>query len=393
MRTRVDHVRDLLALAGGAMRVQTRSDHSAGKAAGNWFTIDSPDRHYHLRSVLPCEIGIDLGDHVDFATAAAWANAFARACQLLEVGTWWLSLSAGRGIHLSIFGYSTFSAIYDHAPDNSQRPFVARLAPAKDEALRAAPPCIRAISRWLSNGKPVPHAGRFAIAAYMHHAGFASGAIADLFVRTPNYNAAKTANQVESIEANHSLPYNCTRMKAEGLCIESIKAPLCGHVRNPVSFLPRLESNSPHAEDGDGAEAVPEPMEANDWRWPVFNHLCEVASMLCGDLDMQADHRLVAPNDESRMFREFGSLKDRDGTDRKLLWHDSRSGRPFIPVPSDRAEAYRLANQWSLGWPSKPVPTDLSHLDLRWLPTGCPRSPDCLRSPRHCKGCPIAEAR
>jgi hypothetical protein len=385
VRTRTEHVADMMALAPAGLRVQSRSDgQGAGKAAGPWFMCRSPDTHYHLRAVLPCEIGVDIGDHEDFATAAKWANALAEACARLDVRSWWMALSAGKGIHMHIFGYSNLAPILDHHPEPGARTFEPRIPPSKEEAVREAPPCIRAIVRWLSEGKPVPHAGRFAVAAYMHHAGFSAADIANLFTRTPNYDANKTARQVESIVRDHALPFNCAGMQMRGLCIESIRNARCLHVRNPVSFLPRQVRGN----DGDGDEPIPTE-EARDWRWAVFNHILEVAADLCGDPDIRVDPLLVAPNDESRMFREFGAQKDAAGTDRKVLWHDSRSGLPFPPLPADRDEAYRIARERDLGIPSKPIPSDLTHLDLRWLPEGCPRTPACVTSQKPCSTCPL----
>lgn len=131
-----------------------------------------------------------------------------------------------------------------------------------------------------------------------------------------------------------------------------------------------------------------------DWRNSVAGNIVADANRILRGVtgwafdSIDADYRLVAPADGSRMAREFGSKKSLKHDWPKRCWFDG-SG-PLMPIPVDRDDFYRLCRSDA---PSTSVPrSDLSRFDFGWpramFRARCPTSNECRI--RQCGDCPVA---
>jgi DNA primase large subunit len=84
------------------------------------------------------------------------------------------------------------------------------------------PPCIRAMRRVLQDGENLSHAGRFALAAFLHRAGANAETIVDAYRGAPDFDESVTRYQVEHITQRDSgrgySPSECSTLRTHGLC-------------------------------------------------------------------------------------------------------------------------------------------------------------------------------
>ena len=103
----------------------------------------------------------------------------------------------------------------------------------------AFPPCIRALVEALTTGANLTHPGRFSVTTFLHAIGMTVPAIAELYARSPDFDAEKTMYQVEHITGRggsgteYTTPA-CAAMRTTGLCVH--KDPLCERIGHPLSY-------------------------------------------------------------------------------------------------------------------------------------------------------------
>jgi len=113
---------------------------------------------------------------------------------------------------------------------------VRRVLEAKKESLpkrkvvdRIAP-CMKELLRKVSEGENLPHAARFALAAYLLKIGWEKRKVTDVFRSIPDFKEKIAAYQVEQIARRGYLPPSCSRLKSLGICVEK-----CG-INNPLNY-------------------------------------------------------------------------------------------------------------------------------------------------------------
>ena len=84
------------------------------------------------------------------------------------------------------------------------------------------PPCIRKMMRTLQHGENLSHAGRFALAAFLHRAGADFETIVDAYRGAPDFDESITRYQVEHITHKDGgagyEPPECDTLRSHGLC-------------------------------------------------------------------------------------------------------------------------------------------------------------------------------
>jgi DNA primase large subunit len=91
----------------------------------------------------------------------------------------------------------------------------------------------------LTSGTSLTHAGRFALTTFIHTIGMDVTGIAQLYARSPDFDAEKTMYQVEHITGRggsgteYTAPA-CAAMKTTGLCTRP--DALCEKVNHPLSY-------------------------------------------------------------------------------------------------------------------------------------------------------------
>ena len=103
----------------------------------------------------------------------------------------------------------------------------------------AFPPCIQALVSALTSGTNLTHSGRFSLTTFLHTIGLNVAGIAELYARSPDFDAEKTMYQVEHITGKggagteYTAPA-CAAMRTTGLCVRP--DPLCENVSHPLSY-------------------------------------------------------------------------------------------------------------------------------------------------------------
>ncbi len=96
----------------------------------------------------------------------------------------------------------------------------ATLGPLRPELF---PPCIRGMRRTLQDGENLSHAGRFALAAFLHRVGASFDGIVDSYRGAPDFDESITRYQVEHItrkeEGRGYEPPDCATIRTHGLCL------------------------------------------------------------------------------------------------------------------------------------------------------------------------------
>ncbi len=109
------------------------------------------------------------------------------------------------------------------------------------------PPCIRKMRRSLEHGENLSHAGRFALAAFLHRAGADLETIVDAYRGAPDFDESITRYQIDHITHRDGgkgyEPPECATLRTHGLCIRdgdsSGPTPL-DRARDPLCFEPFL---------------------------------------------------------------------------------------------------------------------------------------------------------
>lgn len=390
--------------AGGKVRVGTRGDIAASKNSTIWTQFAPGDRAvHHLRCVLPHEMVFDIGDNTPWHRTVDETHALWIALNRMGI-PYWGALSGGKGTHTHVFG------VYGSNPAGEKPPVahepLPRLKPEevdRRQVVSDAPPCIQRIVRALAAGKNVPHEGRFSAGAYLYHAGLPIDVIAELFVRTPNYSKRETMKHLESIETNRYLPFSCLRLKSAEVCHEYIEVTRCHSVTNPISFLRKRQKPTLSLDSGAAAqEPLVEDVGPRDWRYAASGAILEVAgavlSRMTGNVldSVSADFRLLGPGKDSRLCREFGRRKSITAKERKVIWTEGPG--PFNPLPSERKDAYAIAEERKTIYPTKVARSNkLAAYDRGDCGVACPTGPKCIPghplhtgvNPNGCETCPL----
>ena len=96
--------------------------------------------------------------------------------------------------------------------------------------VRAFPPCISELGQKLSRGINLTHEGRFLMVSFLTGIGSTTEEIADLFARSPDYNAEYTDYQVNHISERDYICPNCNWVKHAHLCKN------CGEYKHPLQY-------------------------------------------------------------------------------------------------------------------------------------------------------------
>ena len=113
---------------------------------------------------------------------------------------------------------------------------VRRVLEAKKESLpkrRVAgklAPCMKELLRKISEGENLPHAARFALAAYLLKMGWEKEKVVDVFKSIPDFKEKIATYQVEQIAKRGYLPPSCSKLKSMGICVDE-----CG-INNPLNY-------------------------------------------------------------------------------------------------------------------------------------------------------------
>ncbi|HXQ94004.1 MAG TPA: hypothetical protein VN864_02390 [Thermoplasmata archaeon] len=137
------------------------------------------------------------------------------------------------------------------------------------------PPCVRAMRRTLQDGENLSHAGRFALAAFLHRVGADAETIVDSYRGAPDFDESVTRYQVEHItrrdEGRGYSPSECATLQTHGLCFkegdrqsklpgDQVPDPLCHEpfLRHPLQYY-RIRGGTVAIEDApkDDATATP----------------------------------------------------------------------------------------------------------------------------------------
>lgn len=100
------------------------------------------------------------------------------------------------------------------------------------------PPCMYNLLAQIQNHENVPHMGRFAIVAFLHHIGLSNEEIFRVFGDVPDFAADVTKYQIEHITGTSSpteyTPPECSTMKSYGLCPGPDR--ICLTIKHPLSY-------------------------------------------------------------------------------------------------------------------------------------------------------------
>jgi DNA primase large subunit len=115
------------------------------------------------------------------------------------------------------------------------------------------PPCIRKMQRTLQAGENLSHAGRFALASFLHKVGADFETIVDAYRGAPDFDESVTRYQVEHITHHDGgagyEPPECDTLRSHGLCaregdptaplaVDRSPDPLCheSRLRHPLQY-------------------------------------------------------------------------------------------------------------------------------------------------------------
>ncbi len=110
------------------------------------------------------------------------------------------------------------------------------------------PPCIRKMMRTLQQGENLSHAGRFALAAFLHRVGADFDTIVDAYRGAPDFDESITRYQVEHITLRDGgagyEPPECDTLRSHGLCLrdgDPTARDLVDRERDARCFDPKLK--------------------------------------------------------------------------------------------------------------------------------------------------------
>jgi len=127
----------------------------------------------------------------------------------------------------------------------------------------AFPPCVQALVQALTAGTNLTHAGRFALTTFFHTIGMSVSGIAQMYARSPDFDAEKTMYQVEHItgrggSGTEYIAPACAAMKTTGLCVHRDK--LCESVNHPLNYYRQKKKFSPKTKKEEGPVADKSPV-------------------------------------------------------------------------------------------------------------------------------------
>ena len=100
------------------------------------------------------------------------------------------------------------------------------------------PPCMYNLLAQIQNHENVPHMGRFAIVAFLHHIGLSNEEIFRVFGDVPDFAADVTKYQIDHITGTSSpteyTPPECSTMKSYGICPGPDR--ICLRIKHPLSY-------------------------------------------------------------------------------------------------------------------------------------------------------------
>jgi len=147
------------------------------------------------------------------------------------------------------------------------------------------PPCIRKMRRTLEAGENLSHAGRFALAAFLHRAGADFETIVDAYRGAPDFDESVTRYQVEHITHRDGgigyEPPECDTLRSHGLCFrdgdptavdprDRASDPRCHEpwLRHPLQYYRTRGGTVAERGGGDGGPAPTSPGGARDTSAP-----------------------------------------------------------------------------------------------------------------------------
>jgi DNA primase large subunit len=123
----------------------------------------------------------------------------------------------------------------------------------------AFPPCLTALIGAITAGTNLPHAGRFAIVAFLHNIGMNPVQVMEVFARAPDFDPEKTRYQVEHISGRGGTEYtapSCATLRTTGFCVN--RDSTCERVNHPLSYYrikKRLERGKGEEKGGEAGGA------------------------------------------------------------------------------------------------------------------------------------------
>jgi DNA primase large subunit len=125
----------------------------------------------------------------------------------------------------------------------------------------AFPPCLQALVRAITAGTNLPHAGRFAIVAFLHNIGMKPVQIMEIFARAPDFDPEKTRYQVEHICGRGGTEYtapSCATLRTTGFCVN--RDGICERVNHPLSYYRIRKKKEKVREEEKGEKKEKEPV-------------------------------------------------------------------------------------------------------------------------------------
>ena len=122
----------------------------------------------------------------------------------------------------------------------------------------AFPPCLQALVGAIAAGTNLPHAGRFALTAFLHNIGMNVVQIVEIFARAPDFDPEKTRYQVEHICGRGGTEYtapSCATLRTTGFCVK--KDSTCERVNHPLSYYRIKKRKEEEREKEKGKEKEP----------------------------------------------------------------------------------------------------------------------------------------
>ena len=137
----------------------------------------------------------------------------------------------------------------------------------------AFPPCLQALVGAITAGTNLPHAGRFAITAFLHNIGMDPVQIVEVFARAPDFDPEMTRYQVEHISGRSGTEYtapSCATLRTTGFCVN--RNSTCDRVGHPLSYyrIRKRRGKGRSAEKGEekgeaqGKEGAGEPAKEKE---------------------------------------------------------------------------------------------------------------------------------
>ncbi|MDD1668169.1 MAG: DNA primase regulatory subunit PriL [Methanomicrobiales archaeon] len=133
----------------------------------------------------------------------------------------------------------------------------------------AFPPCLQALVGAITAGTNLPHAGRFAITAFLHNIGMNPVQIMEIFARAPDFDPEKTRYQVEHISGRSGTEYtapSCATLRTTGFCVN--RDSTCDRVNHPLSYY-RIKKRREKVKTKEGEQEGVREKEQEKEKGPV----------------------------------------------------------------------------------------------------------------------------